>query len=437
MAPQVALLLLFPLLAAGLSWPKIKGQRAVPAAQNSFEANTFEVDAIQSNYGLLQSRINGPDCFKDVARALETNCADYSMGSELGVRAAIGMTICELATAEEQAPLECRSVPLKESDCVRAIKNIPQAWTSYSGYLREIPQLCFAFRRWNDIDSARDIYRNATLEVTSFLHMMSSKEAAEKQARNAWEVRISEMETMVSSVNAALNAMSTLTMQFTPWAENELTNIFTKFENRISEETFLADRMSVDLYPIEDLVSRVVTQEVLKAEIHIKEALDLAIFHQGSLIAQMTQKFQVLNEQMSGALTDSASLAQHMQAQQLEALSTTLTLQEVLKTLTISSHESIQHINESVSSIVNDLQPGSRLSDFIDLAERISNLNAFSTPLLGAVSGAIGCIFYLLRLVFDLGRKVVTSAVGPLMCARLGSKRKAARKQSTLDHFWK
>ncbi|KAK6971398.1 hypothetical protein R3P38DRAFT_2519010 [Favolaschia claudopus] len=120
------------------------------------------------------------------------------------------MTICELATAEEQAPLECRSVPLKEaSDCVRcdtlsmtfmptlidwvfrAIKSIPQAWTSYSGYLREIPQLCFAFRRWNDIDSARDIYRNATLEVTSFLHMMSSKEAAEKQARNAWEVRLS------------------------------------------------------------------------------------------------------------------------------------------------------------------------------------------------------------------------------------------------------
>ncbi|KAK6980566.1 hypothetical protein R3P38DRAFT_2809053 [Favolaschia claudopus] len=148
----------------------------------------------------------------------------------------------------------------------RAIKSIPQAWTSYSGYLREIrernnsftaalnvrvAQLCFAFRRWNDIDSPRDIYRNATLEVTSFLHMMSSKEAAEKQARNAWEVRLSAkeililMETMVSSVNAALNAISTLTLQFTPWAENELTNIFTKFENRISEETFLADRMSV------------------------------------------------------------------------------------------------------------------------------------------------------------------------------------------------
>ncbi|KAK7034914.1 hypothetical protein R3P38DRAFT_2911973 [Favolaschia claudopus] len=245
------------------------------------------------------------------------------------------------------------------------------------------------------------------------------------------------METMVSSVNAALNAMSTLTMQFTPWAENELTNIFTKFENRISEETFLADRMSVDL-------ARVATDEVLKAEINIKEALDLA----SSPDSRTVQKFQVLSEQMSGALTDSASLAQHMQAQQLEAF-------EVLRTLTISSHESIQHINESVSSIVNDLQPGSRLSDFIDLAERTvgkfmthicseltgNSVNlAFSTPLLGAVSGAMGCIFYLLRLVFGLGRKVVTSAVGPFMCARMGSKRKAAsitRKQRTLDHFWK
>ncbi|KAK6984504.1 hypothetical protein R3P38DRAFT_2575826 [Favolaschia claudopus] len=141
--------------------------------------------------GLLQNRINGPDCFKDVARALETNCADYSMGSDLRVRAAIGMTICELATAESRRHwsailFSMTFMPTLIDWVFRAIKSIPQAWTSYSGYLREIPQLCFAFRRWNDIDSARDIYRNATLEVTSFLHMMSSKEAAEKQARNAW-----------------------------------------------------------------------------------------------------------------------------------------------------------------------------------------------------------------------------------------------------------
>ncbi|KAK6966968.1 hypothetical protein R3P38DRAFT_3151426 [Favolaschia claudopus] len=219
-----------------------------------------------------------------------------------------------------------------------------------------------------------------------------------------------------------------------------LTNIFTKFENRISEETFLADRMSVDLtrvateYPIEDLVSRVVTQEVLKAEIHIKEALDLAVSPTSPL---RRYDLPIAPTDIPSGQFNCADDS----AQQLEALSTTLTLQEVLKTLTISSHESIQHINESVSLIVNDLQPGSRLSDFIDLAERIWNLNlAFSTPLLGAVSGAIGCIFYLLRLVFGLGRQVVTSAVGPLICAPRGSKRKAtsiARKQRTLDHFWK
>ncbi|KZP28084.1 hypothetical protein FIBSPDRAFT_817673 [Athelia psychrophila] len=105
------------------------------------------------------------------------------------VRAAISMTLCELATASQSPPLECTpfAPPHAEHDseaehehlqppCVAALSRSPQSWSSYSGYLREIPQLCYAFRRWNDIDTARHIYANITREKIALLQYMRRRE---------------------------------------------------------------------------------------------------------------------------------------------------------------------------------------------------------------------------------------------------------------------
>ncbi|KAG8768112.1 hypothetical protein FRC12_005762 [Ceratobasidium sp. 428] len=80
------------------------------------------------------------------------------------------MTLCELVTAERVSlPLECKSLtdqspPSMVSQCVEALSRSAQHWSSYSGYLREIPQLCTAYRRLNEIDHAKSIYANITLE---------------------------------------------------------------------------------------------------------------------------------------------------------------------------------------------------------------------------------------------------------------------------------
>lgn len=114
--------------------------------------------------------------------------------------AAISMTLCEIATAKHYSlPLECHPFspegkdprdPRTRSECVDALSRSAQFWSSYSGYLREIPQLCFAFRRWNDIDLARDIYKNATIENINFLRSLVNREKSEEVLMQKKQVQL-------------------------------------------------------------------------------------------------------------------------------------------------------------------------------------------------------------------------------------------------------
>ncbi|KAJ3873624.1 hypothetical protein F5051DRAFT_117703 [Lentinula edodes] len=122
------------------------------------------------------------------------------MNEEERVVAAISMTLCELATAKHHAPpMECDmfSARLRASgprdgfsdeqeefevdirgNCVNALSRSAQFWSSYSGYLREVPQLCSTFQRENDIDNAKDLFRNISLNQELFLRMVVDREHA-------------------------------------------------------------------------------------------------------------------------------------------------------------------------------------------------------------------------------------------------------------------
>ncbi|KAK1217171.1 hypothetical protein PQX77_020179 [Marasmius sp. AFHP31] len=145
------------------------------------------------------------------------------MNEEERVGAAISMTLCELATAKYYSiPMECNSFTISQSssnvaidsglssECVSALSRSAQFWSSYSGYLREIPQLCFAFQRWNDIgtlpywddvssvtdgqkDVARNIYHNITLEKLALVRLMQERELEEKYSAEKWSLGMAEL----------------------------------------------------------------------------------------------------------------------------------------------------------------------------------------------------------------------------------------------------
>ncbi|CEL55566.1 Nuclear fusion protein KAR5 OS=Debaryomyces hansenii (strain ATCC 36239 / CBS 767 / JCM 1990 / NBRC 0083 / IGC 2968) GN=KAR5 PE=3 SV=2 [Rhizoctonia solani AG-1 IB] len=119
------------------------------------------------------------DCFRDASSALQSSCESLQFDPSERVRVAVEMTLCELATAERiSLPLECKRMKTKSSQksvsqCVEALARSAQHWSSYSGYLREIPQLCIAYRRLHEIDHAKSIYANITNEKLAFFSSLN------------------------------------------------------------------------------------------------------------------------------------------------------------------------------------------------------------------------------------------------------------------------
>ncbi|KDR68458.1 hypothetical protein GALMADRAFT_78772, partial [Galerina marginata CBS 339.88] len=150
----------------------------------------------------FQAYSRKPDCFKKAATNIRNRCADLDMDEDARVNAAISMTLCEVATAKHHSlPLEClpysldhtqtrgQISPQTQGECVDSLARSAQFWSSYSGYLREVTQLCYAFRRWNDIDLARDIYYNATVEKLAFIRFVVNREKKSEQLAEEWMKR--------------------------------------------------------------------------------------------------------------------------------------------------------------------------------------------------------------------------------------------------------
>ncbi|TFK41551.1 hypothetical protein BDQ12DRAFT_388968 [Crucibulum laeve] len=193
-------LILQTLPSSAFSWSRA-APTAVAADVRDIAISANEVNALLLGHDALEKYSNRPDCFRRAAKSIRTRCAELEMDETERVNAAIAMTLCEVATAKHHSfPLECipfssENAP-KNTDaqaqgtCVDALARSAQFWSSYSGYLREVPQLCFAFRRWNDIDSAKEIYRNATLEKIGLIKMMSDREKAALANIQEWRTQI-------------------------------------------------------------------------------------------------------------------------------------------------------------------------------------------------------------------------------------------------------
>ncbi|PVF99252.1 hypothetical protein CPB86DRAFT_825142 [Serendipita vermifera] len=185
----------------GLKWPFRVGSVALQAQTSStktldpstedLDVSRQEVDAIFRNLDLTEQYASSPDCFLDASGRLNLQCEVLESNQDARIVAAVSMTLCELGMMERvTVPLECRPFatsgvmggdPMPTNDhsakpCVEAFHRSPQFWSSYSGYLRQIPQLCFAYRRWHEIDTAKKLYRNATLEKISLLRLLRKRQ---------------------------------------------------------------------------------------------------------------------------------------------------------------------------------------------------------------------------------------------------------------------
>ncbi|KAI5888546.1 uncharacterized protein SCHCODRAFT_085873 [Schizophyllum commune H4-8] len=214
--------LILPFIVDARFWPgrrvDTQGQQLRSSAYTG--ASDAEIALVSTYQGALDAYARRPDCFKDSAALINARCEELDSREDERVRAAISMTLCELATAKHYTPpLECAPfVPGTDGltsdgaagECVNALSRSAQYWSSYSGYLREIPQLCFAYRRWHDIDTAKEIYRNATLRELDVLKTMDVRGAQQAQALAQLNGQLEGMRTALSDLDTLAEGLQQL-----------------------------------------------------------------------------------------------------------------------------------------------------------------------------------------------------------------------------------
>ncbi|KAJ3735042.1 hypothetical protein DFJ43DRAFT_67545 [Lentinula guzmanii] len=302
------------------------------------------------------------------------------------------MTLCELATAKHHAPpMECDvfSARLHEPSyksgfseqqneefensrgkCVNALSRSAQFWSSYSGYLREIPQLCFTFQRGNDIDNAKEIFRNISLNQDVFLQMVVDREHVNKAHAERWSAYFDDAADIANEISLltqriqaeasgaveelqkhgidTLGIVSRSLSEFRSQAENDHSNQVKEINSALAG---LSERHSHDLQAI------VPELEVIMREL-ITQLFETARKEQGAVLSELTTSVQdqwrVLYSEFS---------AMHEAISHLTA-STTST------SLSITSHfrQTTQDIHQAHALISNS---ANQLSDVLDrLAER-------------------------------------------------------------------
>ncbi|KAF5368754.1 hypothetical protein D9757_010414 [Collybiopsis confluens] len=203
--------------------------KPLSVAMSAVAGSSSRIESWDGKQDALGHRSRRSDCFRGIAGSIRLRCAELDVNEEERVIAAISMTICELATANHHAPMECRSfgsstpdgpVYFEESisgqapaDCVNALSRSAQFWSSYSGYLREIPMLRLPERkRYRSVnpalfdihlssslvaallsDNAKDIFRNISIDQELYLRMIIDRERANSIQTKKWMSNLDDL----------------------------------------------------------------------------------------------------------------------------------------------------------------------------------------------------------------------------------------------------
>ncbi|KAJ7076117.1 hypothetical protein B0H15DRAFT_864983 [Mycena belliarum] len=428
MATRVLSVIRLSLFCAAFSWPRQISVAKSGTARYPTSAED-ELVGLLANHAALEDYSRRPDCFRRVAGSIHVRCGELEMNEDERVQAAISMTLCELATATHHSiPLECASFTVGsvasrsriQGECVDALSRSAQFWSSYSGYLREVPQLCFAFRRWNDIDTAKDIYKNSTQETMKLIQLLLARETAGKKH---WDMHLHDLEAAAMRLKTMSNTIDVVIGAAAPRLENSLKMIIDVFmaaltQNVEVENTRIIDRMGFEFelisqrhaHSLNGILETSLVDNLNNAlsplQMQSLQAFNLANSAQ-DLWMNLTLQFNVMHQKISQLSEDVFSTAATLESSsnlvqdaQIAASLAASSLAETLTQLNTTTHESFEKLNASLSQ---SLSPRRSVPGLIWLFEAVLRLDPSTItylhhlPLFPLASALASLVFYLLH----------------------------------------
>ncbi|RDX54664.1 hypothetical protein OH76DRAFT_986290 [Lentinus brumalis] len=417
MLPLSLLLTCLP-VAQALSWPyapTAHRSSSMESTKDSDGPTPAEIAAIMEASTSLNAYANKPDCFRRAVGVVQTRCGELETNESERVKAALSMTLCEIATAEDHSPpLECAHFQAGIADqrdaspgkCVSALSRSAQYWSSYSGYLREVSQLCFAFHRWNDIglcfrscvsmthtrltaaDTAREVHRNATVETIAMLRWMSDRE---KRMQASWDESnavLSNMRAIVDRLHAsaaAVDVASSTATERLSVALSEMTGAYNAATLEFHERE--ASRQAEKLSEIDAAISRALNQ-LTAATFNVAPTVErVLVQHLDTAFSSLTRQLDIIGAQADqagsslmlfertfGEFQDmtttlvadvrqaGADMEVHLrnshtiQEKQLESVKAAEDVSSVLSALVVNAHVGMQELNGTISEVKHSLR---------------------------------------------------------------------------------
>ncbi|KAF9179111.1 hypothetical protein BGZ51_007241 [Haplosporangium sp. Z 767] len=184
---------------------------------------TDEVFAIQHAADALNAYEQKPECFKKAARALRQDCKNIDMDEDEKTRYAIRLTACEIATAEMPMPIECQQISATESEyghgiaaqeigrCVQSLGRVPQLWTSYSGYFREVKVMCLVVRYSMEHEDLQALQRNLTQFHADQIALLREQRKELMETQRVESERLEQIMSLQSTLSTEMHSILTTT----------------------------------------------------------------------------------------------------------------------------------------------------------------------------------------------------------------------------------
>lgn len=142
------------------------------------------------------------DCAK---KALEPIINQYAEGIETispfqQKLIAIQLSICEFENAEISYPSECRSQNL--DTCILLLEKSPQYWTTFSGYYREIRNICHQISLPFAKDQILQVYENITEFYRTLMDEMTSSNKYTENMQNELKAKFDKLINVIDLILA-------------------------------------------------------------------------------------------------------------------------------------------------------------------------------------------------------------------------------------------
>ncbi|KAF4563915.1 hypothetical protein EYR36_003160 [Pleurotus pulmonarius] len=270
----------------------------------------------------------------------------------------------------------------------------------YSGYLRDVPQLCSTFSKWNDIDLAREIYRNATLLKIKLIRSLNTREENLQTYMRLWDENLKEMrnlqargedmlrkvtvnshesiETLKGSYDASLSSI----MATTGDAQQRMEAAFTSAINRL---TPIFDDMSKRQIGLLERLSPLLEDALTNKLNEVYAVVHARHLHLDSIANGTIRRWLELQssfsttQQAADSIINKISVSSEqmdaIQRQQTRTVHSAALLADSIQDLTQTAASSLNALNETATQIKLELnQPAYHFSGVWWMARRVAEM---------------------------------------------------------------